>query len=223
MTEISRPQQPHGPGDQIRISDAERHAALDLLAEHAAAGRLTVDELEERAGRALAAKTRGDLAALTDDLPSAGAPAVARKPVRWMVAVLSGSSRRGRYRLAGTLHAVSILGGAKIDLRDAEISDGEVTVNAVSVLGGAVIYLPDTVNVEVEDVSILGGNGEEGPRPRPRPGAPLVRIRTYNLLGGSAIWRLPPEARGLPLRQARRVAKATRRAELPAAKRAGLS
>ena len=38
MTEISRPQQPHGPGDQIRISDAERHAALDLLAEHAAAG-----------------------------------------------------------------------------------------------------------------------------------------------------------------------------------------
>ena len=216
MTEQERPP---GPGDQIRVSDAERNTALDLLGEHAAAGRLTVDELEDRASQALAAKTRGDLAALTSDLPQAGTPVARRKPVRWMVAVLSGSNQRGRYRLAGTLNAVSILGGDQIDLRDAEISDGEVTVHAVSILGGPTIYLPDTVNVEVEGMSIIGGNSELGTRSRPRPGAPLVRIRTYNLLGGSTIWRLPPEARGLPLREARRLAKAAGRGELPAAER----
>ena len=136
-----------------------------------------------------------------------------------MVAVLSGSNQRGRYRLAGTLNAVSILGGDQIDLRDAEISDGEVTVHAVSIMGGPTIYLPDTVNVEVEGMSIIGGNSELGTRTRPRPGAPLVRIRTYNLLGGSTIWRLPPEARGLPLREARKLAKAVGRGELPAAER----
>ena len=216
---MTEPEPPPGPGDQLRVSDAERNAALELLGEHAAAGRLTVDELEDRASRALTAKTRGDLAELTGDLPQADAPVARRKPVRWMVAILSGSNQRGRYRLAGTLNAVSILGGDQIDLRDAEISDGEVTVNAVSVMGGPTIYLPDTVNVEVEGMSIIGGNSELGTRSRPRPGAPLVRIRTYNLLGGSTIWRLPPEARGLPLREARRVAKAAGRAELPAAER----
>ncbi len=216
---MTEPEQPPGLGDQIRVSDQERNTALDLLGEHAAAGRLTVDELEDRASQALAAKTRGDLAALTSDLPQAGAPVARRKPVRWMVAVLSGSNQRGRYRLAGTLNAVSILGGDQIDLRDAEISDGEVTVNAVSILGGPTIYLPDTVNVEVEGMSIIGGNSELGTRSRPRPGAPLVRIRTYNLLGGSTIWRLPPETRGLPLREARRLAKAAGRGELPAAER----
>jgi hypothetical protein len=191
---VTGPERPPGPGDQIRVSDAERNTALDLLGEHAAAGRLTVDELEDRASRALAAKTRGDLADLTSDLPQAGEPASQRKPVRWIVAILSGSNLRGRYRLAGTLNAISILGGDTIDLRDAEISDGEVTVNAVSVMGGANIFLPDTVNVEVEGVSIMGGNSEPGTRTRPRPGAPLVRIRTYNLMGGTTIWRLPRAA-----------------------------
>ena len=44
-----------GTGDDIRVSDAEREAALKVLGEHAAIGRLTLDELEERSGKALAA------------------------------------------------------------------------------------------------------------------------------------------------------------------------
>jgi hypothetical protein len=172
---VTEPEQPPGPGDQIRVSDQERNAALELLGEHAAVGRLTVDELEDRASRALAAKTRGDLAELTGDLPQPDEPALQRKPVRWTVAILSGSNLRGRYRLAGTLNAISVLGGDTIDLRDAEISDGEVTVNAVSIMGGANIFLPDTVNVEVEGVSIMGGNSEPGTRALPRPGSAEAR------------------------------------------------
>ena len=44
-------------------------------------GRLTRDELDVRAGRALAAQTRAELAALTADIPTAdiqAGPAVAR-------------------------------------------------------------------------------------------------------------------------------------------------
>ncbi len=43
-------------------------------------------------------------------------------------------------------------------------------MNAVSVMGGANIFLPDTVNVEVEGVSIMGGNSEPGTRTRPTAG-----------------------------------------------------
>jgi hypothetical protein len=56
---------------QMRVSDAEREAAVTELREHYAAGRLTLEELNERVDKALAAKTRADLNALMTDLPSA--------------------------------------------------------------------------------------------------------------------------------------------------------
>jgi hypothetical protein len=54
---------------ELRIGDAERDAAAERLRGHAAAGRLTVEELDERLGRALAARTRADLAVVEHDLP----------------------------------------------------------------------------------------------------------------------------------------------------------
>lgn len=57
-------------GFGLRVSDAERDAMAAELREHYAAGRLTLDELNERIGQAFAARTRGDLSAITHDLPS---------------------------------------------------------------------------------------------------------------------------------------------------------
>ena len=58
-----------------RVSDAERQAVADRLAEHFSSGRLDQAEFDERVGRAMSAKTRADLNGLFDDLPEAGAPA----------------------------------------------------------------------------------------------------------------------------------------------------
>jgi hypothetical protein len=55
----------------IRAADGERDQVVALLQRHFADGRLTQAELEERAGAALAARTRDQLHALTADLPSA--------------------------------------------------------------------------------------------------------------------------------------------------------
>ncbi len=66
----------------LRVSDAERQAVADRLAEHYSAGRLDHAEFDERAGRAMGAKTRADLAGLLDDLPGTGAPAVPGTPAR---------------------------------------------------------------------------------------------------------------------------------------------
>jgi hypothetical protein len=58
------------PESHLRAADSDRSAAATVLGEHMAAGRLTVEEYEDRLARAYAAKTYGDLDALTVDLPS---------------------------------------------------------------------------------------------------------------------------------------------------------
>lgn len=55
---------------EIRISDADREAAVTALGEHYASGRLTKDEYDERAGQAYAAKTASALRPLFADLPA---------------------------------------------------------------------------------------------------------------------------------------------------------
>ena len=213
------------PDQSLRVSDAERDVTLRTLGDHAAVGRLTLDELEERSGRALAAKTRGELAALTSDLPAGGAqasgsPALtrdarAKRPVRWMVSIMSGSHRRGRFRAVGSINAVAIMGGDEIDLRDAEIEGGELTLNLFALMGGANIYVPDSVDLDVGGFSLMGGHEEVGRELSPRPGAPLIRIRVYNLMNGATIYRLPPQARGQSLKEARHLAKQAERGQLP--------
>lgn len=56
----------------IRVSDAERNSVAELLGQHYADGRLDQAEFDERIARTMAAKTRGDLAGLFDDLPETG-------------------------------------------------------------------------------------------------------------------------------------------------------
>ena len=64
----------------LRVSDAEREAVSGRLAEHFAAGRLDQAEFDDRVGRAMSAKTRGDLRGLFADLSETGAPAVPELP-----------------------------------------------------------------------------------------------------------------------------------------------
>jgi Domain of unknown function (DUF1707) len=72
------------PGDprraSLRASDADRERFVEALRQHHVEGRLTAEELEERTGRAYAARTLGDLDALATDLP---APAPPGRPAAW--------------------------------------------------------------------------------------------------------------------------------------------
>ena len=64
----------------LRVSDADRQAVTDRLAEHFADGRLDQAEIDDRVGQAMNAKTRADLSGLFSDLPETGAPAVPDHP-----------------------------------------------------------------------------------------------------------------------------------------------
>ena len=65
---------PPGPipppfGPPVRATDRDRDAAIDVLQESYATGRLTADEHAARVGQAMAARTYADLDRLTADLP----------------------------------------------------------------------------------------------------------------------------------------------------------
>ena len=55
---------------QMRASDADRDGVVAALSEHFQTGRLTREELDERTGRALTARTLDELDELTADLPA---------------------------------------------------------------------------------------------------------------------------------------------------------
>lgn len=75
----------------LRVSDADRRAVADLLAEHYAEGRLDPGEHQDRVGRAMAAKTGADLTPLLADLPPLDGADVrgARRRRLWPVVVLA--------------------------------------------------------------------------------------------------------------------------------------
>jgi hypothetical protein len=63
---------------ELRASDADRERSVAALRHHAAAGRLSIDELDDRSERAYAATTLGELATLHADLPAIATQAVGR-------------------------------------------------------------------------------------------------------------------------------------------------
>jgi hypothetical protein len=76
---MTEPQDPAAPGrDQLRAGHADRDQVIEALKDAFVDGRLTRDEFGARTDRALTARTRAGLAALTADLPDVPSPPAAR-------------------------------------------------------------------------------------------------------------------------------------------------
>jgi len=86
----------------LRASDADRERAIALLRDHAAEGRLTLEEFIERMSAAYLARTNDELEELVRDLPSAGTSVVSRRrPTRFLFSVLGSTEREGRIACDG--------------------------------------------------------------------------------------------------------------------------
>jgi Domain of unknown function (DUF1707)/2TM domain len=66
----------------LRAADADRERVVEALRQHHVDGRLDAEELTQRTDQAYAAKTLGDLDAVTTDLPPIQAPARPGAPLR---------------------------------------------------------------------------------------------------------------------------------------------
>jgi hypothetical protein len=182
---------------ELRASDADRERAADTLRRAAGVGRLTLDELDERLNAAYDARTRTELERLVADVVAEDEQEPAhRMPVRrgeggakWLVSIMGGSDRRGRWRLSERVTAVNIMGGSDLDLNDAELAEEHVELTVFSLMGGSDIYVPDGLNVEVSDFAFMGGNGVRIGDPRPDPGGPLLRLRLISIMGGTDVKR----------------------------------
>jgi cytochrome c-type biogenesis protein CcmH/NrfG len=69
-----------GDFPDVRIGTTERERALEDLAQHFSAGRLSVTEFDERSARIAAANTRSEVARVFADLPHLGASTQAVVP-----------------------------------------------------------------------------------------------------------------------------------------------
>jgi Domain of unknown function (DUF1707)/Cell wall-active antibiotics response 4TMS YvqF len=184
-----------GVGEQhpeLRVSDADREATVVRLREAGGEGRLTLEELAERVERADAARTWSDLDALTADLPAAtGAgpvPDTPRKERRWVVAIMGGEQRKGRWRPSRRTNAVAVMGGVDIDLREAELADG-AEILAIPVMGAVTVTVPEGVSVEMSGFALMGGNSGPDDKVLPLPNSPVIRVRAFSLMGGVVVER----------------------------------
>ena len=127
----------------IRASDAERDAALQRLSVATGDGRLTLEEFSQRMDRATTAKTRAELDRLVADLPTgpgaAGSAVAERGPGRpsWHISPIGGLSVSGPWRMERSVIVVSLIGGADLDLSQAQLAAPQVTLTKVSLLGGS--------------------------------------------------------------------------------------
>ncbi|WP_240507371.1 LiaF domain-containing protein, partial [Streptomyces kanamyceticus] len=112
--------------------------------------------------------------------PSPGAvPPVADEN---LVAVLSGSVRKGRWRVARRTHAYAIFGSVEIDLSEAIFEQRQVVIKAVSIFGSVDVRVPENVSLRGSGTGILG-SFEVDTLDSAEQDAPVVFVDGFALFG----------------------------------------
>ncbi len=183
----------------LRASDADRDRIADILREALAEGRLDAEEHAERIDGVYRAKTVGELEPLVRDLPGAHAPrrpapepgpapsrpvpgSVPAVPDENLVAVLSSTTRKGRWRVGRRTHAYAIFGNVEIDLSEAIFEYPQVYIKAVSVFGNVEIRVPEDISLRGSGAGVLG-NFEVDTLDAREPEAPVVYVDGVAVLG----------------------------------------
>lgn len=208
---------------------------MELLCEHFARDELTMQEFERRVDRAHRAETVDELRDLLRDLPGgttaleraepgddadagtpeAGVPAHRVRERSYVVAVLGGNKRRGRWIPARRIRSLSVCGGVRLDFREASLGPGTTEVSVLAVCGGVEIIVPPGLAVEAEGLALLGGFENVDHHPPEAGGrGPVLRVRGLALCGSVHVSvRYPGESRGEASRRLREERRRKRRLE----------
>ena len=185
----------------IRVSDRERDEVIAVLQTAFADGYLDDEEFDGRTRSALTARTRGDLDALTTDLPAlpAGQPAAAppagpgRAPGKYALSYKGSVRRAGRWRVPGTFRSVVYKGSGLIDLRAAELTETETTLTVIAYKSRVDVLVPPGVRAELDGFGVSKGWSEQEELEVRRPShAPVVRIRGLAYKGTVEVSSHPP-------------------------------
>ncbi|MGW0853927.1 DUF1707 SHOCT-like domain-containing protein [Streptomyces sp. NPDC002690] len=149
------------PSPELRASHADRDRVVDVLTVAAGDGLLTAEELDERLETALSARTLGELALLTADLPAtqaglAGTATTAEvKDVVRIEQVFSGPVERvGRWVLPRRLELAVSWCDVTLDLTEAVITQDTLRVDVAMAGKKLTLVTRPGIEVDVDGLSL---------------------------------------------------------------------
>jgi hypothetical protein len=179
----------------LRASDFDRDRVISVLNDAVADGRLTVSEHSERLDRANAARTLGELAALTADLVEPTAQPIRldhRKPV---TGVFSTDRRDGRWVVPASFPVLAVCGDVTLDMRDALLQSSRTIIYATVVCGTLNLNVPEGVTVEIDGTSVLTRKINRTAR-QSGPSEPVIEVHAL-AVGGTIRVTSPKKSRWL--------------------------
>lgn len=160
------------PGDEpapgsagLRASHDDRDRVVEVLRVAAGDGRISAEELDERVGTALTARTYGELAALISDLPAApgslpltpGSPlgaGVAPKDLVRIRSDISNVRRDGPWLVPKRMEVRVNLGTVTLDFTEAVISWPSLEIDADIQTGTLILVIAPGILVSTDDLAI---------------------------------------------------------------------
>jgi hypothetical protein len=180
----------------LRASHVDRDRVVELLRVAAGDGRLTAEELDERLETALTARTYGQLAALTTDLPTVpdsapGLPVPEPKDLARIDCRGSSVKRDGRWLVPQRMEVRVTGGSVTLDFTEAVILQPSLLIDAdvnasrlTLVTKPGVVVDTDEVAAEGSYVKVRAHGGSEVPV--------ILRIQVSGTVSGGHITARPP-------------------------------
>ncbi len=193
---------PLGRGDEVassgelRASHEDRDRVVELLRVAAGDGRLTAEELDERLEAALTARTYGELAALTRDLPAAPGfvpvTPVAEPKDLVRIDCRSGSAKReGRWVVPQRIEVRVTSGTVTLDFTEAVIALPSLQIDAEVHSGGLTLVTRPGVVVDTDEVAVRSGS-VKARAPWGSQVPVILRIQVSGTVGSGRITARPP-------------------------------
>ena len=195
----------------LRASHDDRDRTVEVLRVAAGDGRITAEELDERVGAALTARTYGELAALISDVPAApgslplapGSPGAAAgaapKDLVRIRSDISSVRRDGPWLVPKRMEVQVNLGTVTLDFTEAVISWPSLEIDADIQTGTLILVIAPGILVSTDDLAIYTSTVKVD-----APWGPEVPVRFRIDVAGrasiSTITARPP----LPARRPRR-------------------
>ncbi|MFV0452182.1 MAG: DUF1707 domain-containing protein [Propioniciclava sp.] len=183
----------------IRIGHAERDATVEQLREAAGDGRLTLDELDERIGVAMAARTRADLRPVLIDLlpPSdveitvnphavvarAGEPGWSWQDPLVLTARWDDVVRAGPWAVPPFLEIHSGAGNVKLNFIDARVSVDRIDLVIDGGAGDVILIVDEGWGVDLSRLDPGMGGLKTSVAPTAGEGRPTIMVRGRSRLG----------------------------------------
>lgn len=187
-----------GGSGELRASHADRDHVVEVLRIAAGDGRITAEELDQRLEAALTARTLGELAVLTTDLPAApsrqAAAAAARAKDLVRIDCVASNTRRDGAWVVPRRMEVRVNGGSvRLDFTEATITQPLLELAVDVQHGHLVLVTGPGIVVDADDVAVEQGHVKA---PHPAPALPLaLRIEVTGTVRGGTLMARPQRPR----------------------------